>query len=411
MKKERLRIAVAGLGKRGYSIIKVTLLPMADVDIVGVCDIYPDRVQAAADLVQEVRGVRPQETTDYHEMLHEGVDAVIVTAAWEAHIPIMVDAMKAGIYVGTEVAGAYSVEDCWNLVRTSEATGVPCMFLENCCYGKRELMVLRMVKEGLFGRVMHCAGGYHHDLRDEITTGEEERHYRLRNYLSRNCENYPSHELGPIAEILNIHHGNRMVTLTSTASASQGLHEYCVANRGPEDKLSQAQFNQGDIVTTVIRCANGETITLTLDTSLPRYYNRGFTVHGTRAFYTEWNDTLFEDGKHAEYDFNSRPLWGNMAEYEKDWLHPLWQDYVPLGGHDGMDDLVYRAFVECAMEGIQPPMDVYDCAAWMAITPLSEASIAMGGAPVAIPDFTCGRWANREDRPEHKYSLHKVIYE
>jgi hypothetical protein len=134
--------------------------------------------------------------------------------------------MKAGKYVGVEVGGAYSVDDCWRLVRTYEETGVPCMLMENCCYGRQELLVLNMVKQGLFGDIVHCQGGYRHDLREEITNGRENRHYRLRNYMNRNCENYPTHELGPIAKILGINRGNRMVSLVSMSSQAKGLHEY-----------------------------------------------------------------------------------------------------------------------------------------------------------------------------------------
>lgn len=153
---------------------------------------------------------------------------------FESHIPIAIAAMKAGKYVAMEVGGAYSLDDCWELVRTSEETGMPCMLLENCCYGRREMMVLNMVKKGIMGDIIHCSGGYCHDLRQEIANGKENRHYRLRNYLNRNCDNYPTHELGPISKVLNINHGNRMVSLISVASRSQGLHDYIVANKGAD---------------------------------------------------------------------------------------------------------------------------------------------------------------------------------
>ena len=141
-----------------------------------------------------------------------------------------------------------------------------------------------------------------HDLRGEISSGNEIRHYRLRNYIHRNCDNYPTHELGPIAKLLDINNGNRMLTLTSTASTAKGLHEYIVDRRGERDPLSQISFAQGDIVTTVIRCAGGQTITLTLDTTLPRYYSRAFTVRGTKASYFGETDCLFLDKVHAEYE-------------------------------------------------------------------------------------------------------------
>lgn len=184
-----------------------------------------------------------------------------------------------------------------------------------------------------------------------------------------------------------------------------GERVYVVA----EDKLAQVRFNQGDIVTTVLRCANGETVTITMDTTLPRYYGRGLCIHGTQAYYNEWNDSLYLDGVHNQHDFEPKPLWGNAEEYEKEYQHPLWDKYAPTGGHGGMDWLVYSAFVDCVKRGIEPPVDVYDTATYMAVTALSEASIAIGGAPVAFPDFTEGRYLGREPMPETKYCLHKIF--
>ena len=280
-------------------------------------------------------------------------------------------------------------------VHIAEETGVPCMLLENCCYGQMEMMVMHMVKEGLFGEVVHCSGGYCHDLRSEVARGEENRHYRLRNYLSRNCENYPTHELGPIAQVLGINRGNRMLSLVSMSTKAAGLNDYAARHPEINPALATAHFNQGDVVSTLIRCAGGQTISLTLDTTLPR----GFTVHGTRALYTEDNNSLYLDSDFTEADhFNWTPNWNNATKYLEKYQHPVWRDYLEngiRGGHGGMDGLVYDAFIEAVRKGEPCPIDVYDAAAWMCITPLSEQSIAMGSAPVPVPDFTSGAWSTR----------------
>jgi len=271
-------------------------------------------------------------------------------------------------------------------------------------------MVLNMVRKGIFGEIVHCQGGYRHDLRNEITYGRENRHYRLNNYMHRNCENYPTHELGPIAKILNINRGNRMLTLTSMASKARGLHEYILKNEGPQHDLANYQFAQGDVVTTTILCAHGETIVLTLDTTLPRAYSRGFHVQGTKAMYMEDNNSIFIDGVHNEYDFNWKAQWNNFEQYREKYEHPLWRNYKPGedAGHGGMDTLVLMAFFDSVRRQVQTPIDVYDMASWMSITALSEQSIAMGGHPVAIPDFTNGKWLNREPEPEGPYCLSRV---
>lgn len=397
---KNLNVGIVGLGVRGYWLMKDVILLMPGVKVTAVCDVYEDRNERAAKLTEEVCGHVPATETDYKKLIaRDDVDVVVVSCAWESHIKVAIDAMKAGKPVGMEVGGSYSVKECWDLVDTYETTQTPFMFLENCCYGRRELMALNMVKQGLFGDIVHCRGGYMHDLREEVSEGEKNRHYRLRNYIHRNCENYPTHELGPIARILNINHGNRMLTLTSMASRSAGIQEYIKDRMSDDEKLMNTRFAQGDVVNTMIKCAGGETILLTLNTSLPRFYSRDFTVCGTKGMYEEENDTVFVDKKYtAEEEWDFKANWGNAKDYEKDYEHPIWQKFLNdgvQGGHGGMDWLVFEAFFESIRNGEPCPIDVYDAASWMCISALSEESIAMGGHPVAIPDFTNGEWIRR----------------
>lgn len=398
---EKVRVAVVGVGSRGRYMLEHCLLNMDNMYVTAVCDTYEDRTQWAAQKVEEVSGQKPFASTNWHEVLNPAfVDAVLILSAWESHVPIAIEAMEKGIAVGMEVGGAYSLDQCWDMVRTYERTRTPFMFLENCCYGRIEMMVMRMVKQGLFGDVVHCEGGYCHDLRGEIAFGKENRHYRLRNYLHRNCENYPTHELGPIAQILGINRGNRFLSLVSMASSAKGMNTYAKHNANVEPALQTAQFAQGDVVTTIIKCANGETITLSLDTTLPRAYSRRFTVRGTLGMYMEDNNSIYLDTDFTEADhWDWSKQWNNANKYLEKYEHPVWEQYLKegiRGGHGGMDGLVYDAFIEAVRNGTPCPIDVYDAAAWMAVTPLSEASIAKGGMPVEFPDFTNGAFCERE---------------
>ncbi len=424
-----LKIGYIGFGNRGKTMLATVLDSFKDrVEISAVCDVYEDRVQGAKNMVKEKAGYEPFGTTNSDEIMKMDLDAVMIMAAWEAHIPLAVAAMKAGKQVAMEVAGAYSIDDCFRLVRTSEETGMGCMLLENCCYGRTELAVLNMVREGLFGEIVHCDGGYFHDLRIEVAMGPITRHYRNRNYYARCGENYPTHELGPIAKVLDINRGNRMVSLVSVASKARGLKEFAVTeekklrtmldnseNRettvsyyGREYSLNDEildsyvkansrEVKQGDIVNTIITCADGSTISLTLDTTLPRAYSRGFTVKGTKGMYMEDNNSIYIDGNEEmeKAHFRWQNFWDNAKEYVEKYNHPVWQKYggaAANSGHDGIDYMVLAAFFE-ALEKKKPfPIDVYDAAAWMSITCLSEESIAHGGMPVAIPDFTGGKW-------------------
>ncbi len=411
MKNENvLRVGVVGYGGRGRGVVNDVLLGFvpSQIEITAVCDSYADRAETACDDVYKATGTKPAVFTDYRELCEKSdIDAIFVFSAWEAHFDIAICAMRHGIAVGFEVGGAYSIDKLWQLVHTCEETGVNCMMLENCCYGERELMALGIARRGLFGEIVQCSGGYCHDLRGEITGGIENRHYRLRNYVGRNCENYPTHELGPIAKLLNINNGNRMLTLTSVASGAHGLAEY-VGHENVNERVSSFGFAQGDIVNTTIKCAGGQTILLTLDTTLPRTYDRAFTVRGTKGGYFGITDSIFFDGEHNGYEFCGEKLWGNASEYAEKYKHPIWRDYDPHGGHGGMDYLVMSAFIDSVKNNVRPPIDVYDSASWAAISVLSEQSIALGGAPVAIPDFTNGRWLCRDDiadSPESFYNL------
>lgn len=401
---KHIRFGVIGLSGRGHSVMKDDILKLDDISVTAVCDLYEDRCENAVKTVKEVAGNVPFSTTNYKELLASGLcDAVYIATSWESHSEIAIEAMKAGVAVAVEVGGAYDVEECYKLVRTYEQTKTPFMLMENCCFNKSELLATSVARSGKLGTIVHCSGAYAHDLRDEITGGNRNRHYRLRNYLNNNCENYPTHELGPIAKLLNINRGNRMVSLVSVASKAAGLEQYVNDRKDTIDPtLIGKKFAQGDIVTTIITCAGGETITLRLDTTLPRYYDREFTVRGTKGLYNQGCNLFFFDGEPEVFDtleFNTKNI--NNAEKYSEYLPKIWKDITPeqlAAGHGGMDYLEFVEFTNALREGREMPIDVYDAAAWMCISALSARSIAMGGMPQAIPDFTEGKWLLRQPK-------------
>ena len=408
-KGKTVRVGIIGLGGRGYGQTE-TLLQMPDVEVSAVCDVYEDRVQQGRELVRKYRNYLPDGETDYKKVIaRDDVDAIFVFSSWETHLQICIESMYAGKRVATEVAGANSLEECWRLVNAYEETGVECMLLENCCYGKEEMTLLNMVRQGIFGTVVHCEGGYEHDLRDEIGLGDVNRHYRQRHFLHRNGELYPTHELGPIAKYLNINRGNRMISLVSMSSKAAGLHEWLSEHRQDKPELVNAQVNEGDVVNTLIKCAGGEVISLTHDCTLPRPYSRGGVIRGTKGIWMEINRKVYLEGRTPTDPTFWTHRWEEDTKYMEEFEHPLWKEYEEFGlrgGHGGMDYLVLRAFIESVQKNEVPPIDTYDTASWMAITALSEESIAKGSIPVAIPDFTGGRWLQeRTQKPTGEYVL------
>lgn len=408
----KLKLGFIGVGLRGRSWIRDCILLRDDIEVVAICDNDPLKIQMIEKVYKDKNLPLPKFFLDYHELLDlSEVEAVMIASAWESHSKIAIDAMKAGKPTAMEVGGAYSLDECFELVKAYEETKTFFMFMENCCYGRREMMILDMVNKGLFGEVVNCTGGYRHDLRNEIARGRELRHYRLRNYLSRNCDNYPTHQLLPICKILGINDGNRLLSLYSLASAAKGLKAYSEETGIGKEDILENEVCQGDIVTTVIKCAHGETITLTLDTTLPRFYSRDFSVHGTKAMYSEDADCFFfdNDPEHKKNEWNFKSYKLNAEKYQEEYDHPLWKKTLKeglTGGHGGMDGIVLSAFIDSLKNGWESPLDVYDAATVMSISALSEMSISTG-APVAIPDFTNGKWLIREHKEDNIYTVRR----
>ena len=261
--------------------------------------------------------------------------------------------------------------------------------------------------QGLFGELVHLQCGYQHDLRHVkfndgkqpygggVEFGEKgfsEARWRTLHSVKRNGDLYPTHGVGPVAEYLDINRGNRFVSLTSTATKSRGLHRYIVEHGGEDHPNADVRFKLGDVITTVIQTALGESIVVSHDTNLPRPYSLGFRVQGTNGLWMDLNDGIYLEGKSPDHQ------WEPAGPYLEKYDHPLWKKYAPLAegaGHGGMDFFVLHAFVESIKAEAPTPLDAYDAAAWSAVSPLSEQSIAAGSAPQLFPDFTRGKWLTR----------------
>lgn len=397
---EKFRFAIIGCGGRGSGLYRVALKFRKDLHYVATCDPMADKAEKLADDIAADGHERPKVYTDHKQLLEkEKLDAVLVATGWLEHIPVSMDAMEKGVAVGCEVGGAYALEDLWDLVNCYNRTKTPIMMLENCCFGRLELMALKMKRMGIFGEIVHCECGYRHYICDEICYGEELRSYRQRQYELWNCDNYPTHGIGPIAKILDINCGNKFLSICSVGSKTVGAHDYIVRHRADKPELQNIRFNQSDVVTSIIKCANGETITVTLDTVLPRYYSRDFFVQGTLGMLDERGNSVFleKDGPHPNHPHLPRYI-NNMDKYYEKYEHPLWKDFDAEGlGHGGMDAHVFEQFFKALRENKPTPVDVYDYASWAAISRLSEMSLVAGGAPVAFPDFTRGEWTTRKN--------------
>ena len=388
----KLQVGIIGTGLRGQWMTKL-LLDRSDVDIPVICDIDEKMIDMVLNVFEKQGRPKPKiyrdGPEDFRNMVsNEDLDGVYIATPWEWHHPMAMAAMENGCNVGTEVPAALTINECWDLVNTSEKSGKLCMIMENVNYRRDIMAVLNMVRKDLFGELLHCQGGYQHDLRHVkfndgkgaygggVEFGEKgfsEARWRTQHSVDKNADLYPTHGLGPISPMLKINRGNRMLHLTSTATQSRGLHEYIVKNGGEDHPNAKINFKLGDVVTTVIKCANGQTIMLSHDTNSPRPYSLNFRVQGTKGIWMKDNKSIYIEGRSPESH-----RWEKDEPYLKEYDHPLWKRFEQQAagsGHGGMDFFIVRAFVEALKDDQSPVIDVYDAVSMSVIVPLSEKSI------------------------------------
>lgn len=410
----KVRMAIIGTGLRGQNHLAL-LLQRGDVDLIAICDVDDRMLTTAKEIIVKSGKKQPPVYTGDNEawkrlLEKEKPDGLIIATPWEWHKPMIVGALEAGIkYVGSEVIIGLTLQDHWDVVKAAERHGAHVMMLENVCYRRDVMAVLNMVRQGVFGEVIHLQGGYQHDLREVkfndgvnpyghgVEFGEKgfsEARWRTNHSVHRNGDLYPTHGIGPIANYANINRGNRFLSLCSFSSKARGLHNHVVKGGGETHPNAKVQFKLGDVVTTSINCTNGETVLLQHDTNLPRPYSLGFRVQGTEGLWMDLNKGVYIQEKSARaHQWDEAKTW--LDQYD----HPLWKRWsgsAEGAGHGGMDFFVVHAFVESIKRKTATPLDVYDAATWSAVTPLSEQSIDLGHQTIEFPDFTGGQWMYRK---------------
>jgi len=393
-----VRLGVIGVGGRGTHLLGLAL--KQGVEVPALCDINEANLARAVGLVEKARdGRRPEAysrgPTDYRRMLaRDDLQAVLIATPMQLHAPMAIDALRAGKQVFSEVAAAITLDECWGLVRAAEETGKMYMLGENCCYWPHVMTILCMVRKGVFGDLTYAECGYVHDCRPiKFNTDGS---LTWRGELARDYTGnlYPTHSLGPVAHWLGINRGDRMASLVAMSTKAVGLHDWA-SRRFPEGHLArQVRFKVGDSTTVLIRTAKGAVIDLRYDviSARPHPTTTYYSLQGLRASYESRTESIWLDGRSASYK------WEPLDNYAKEFEHPLWARWraeAEGAGHLGGDFFVIREFLQAARTAGPSPIDACDAAAWSSIMPLSAKSIAEGGAPQEIPDFTRGKWETR----------------
>ncbi|MEN8226751.1 MAG: Gfo/Idh/MocA family oxidoreductase [Bacteroidota bacterium] len=395
-----VRIGFIGLGHRGPGSLRRLCL-IEGVEIKALCDIRPDRVELGQKIVAD-SGMPPareygKDEDDWKKMCEsDDIDLIYQVTPWRLHTPVSVFAMDHDKHAAVEMPAALTIEDNWKLVETSERTRKHCMMLENCVYDFFEMLTLNMVRQGLFGEIIHADAAYIHD---QVEIAFKKNNYPgmwlLKESQTRNGNHYPTHGLGPVCQVMDINRGDRLQNLVSMQSNdfTYGPKAADLAKKDSFYEEYDTHSYRGNMNTSIIRTALGKTIMLQHDVSSPRPYSRKYTVSGTKATAQKW------------------PLPPRISLGEEHWIgeeemKELEEKYTPaivkkigklakqVGGHGGMDFMMDWRLIDCLRNGLPLDQDVYDAAAWSSIVALTEWSVANGSQPIEVPDFTCGAYKN-----------------
>lgn len=398
-KDKNVRIGFVGVGGRGTGMMRYAL-GIPGVQVPAVCDTNPTAARRAQKIVADA-GQTPAEIytkseTDFKRMMdRDDLDAVFIASPWEWHTPMAVHAMKREKYVGVEVPCAITLDECWQLVKTSEQTGMPCMMMENWSFRRDNLAVLNMIRQGLFGEIVHCHSAHSHNC----VSWYMNKDWPRKHLLERCADQYPTHSLGPVLSWMDINCGDRLDTVVSMASGQWGLSDQLTRSYGKDHSLTKSDWKQGDIVTTMVRTAQGKTIVINMDMQLPRPYDNRWLIQGTRGLYNEQRNAVYLAGDGPGH---KPEKWSPFGPFQDRYEHRWWRGKdspggkYGLAGHGGVDPLELELFVDAVRHGTPTPIDVYDSVVMSCILPLSEQSIGAGSQPIACPDFTRGKWQYRK---------------
>ncbi|MFC1726696.1 Gfo/Idh/MocA family oxidoreductase [candidate division KSB1 bacterium] len=393
---KNVRIGYVGVGGMGSAHV-ANLMRIEGCEIVALCDIVPAKVERWQKKFKDEGKPVPDGYTkgeyDFKRLCErDDIDLVYTATPWIWHVPVCVEAMNTGKHAATEVPAAITIDECWQLVETQDKTKKYAVMMENCCYDRFEMMTLNMVRNGLFGELLHGECGYLHDLRGVKFSNRGEGIWRYNHSVKRDANLYPTHGLGPVAQCMNINRGDAFDYLVSMSTKQAGMGLFVKEHLPDDDPRKNLKYKLGDVNVSLIKTKKGKSITLYHDCSNPRPYSRKHVIQGTGGIAEKYPARVHVEGISEGHRWDEPDKW-----YEK-YEHPLWKEIGKENsqiGHGGMDYLEDYRLIKCLNNGEPLDLDVYDAAAWSAIVEMSEISVANKSRPVDFPDFTRGTWKTR----------------
>lgn len=388
-----VRIGMVGIGLQGGAHLE-NFLKIDGCRVTAVCDVREARTTWASQAITAAGHPAPAVYTrgprDFERLCEtEALDLVFTATPWEWHVPVMLAAMKAGKHAATEVPAAMTLDDCWALVESAEKHRTHAVMMENCNYDRAEMMAFHMVRQGVFGEVLHAEGGYLHDLRAIKFEKQDEGLWRRAWSMKQDGNPYPTHGLGPIANCLDINRGDRFDYLVSMSGPSRGLYDWAREHFPADAPERRERYAQGDVNTSLIRTANGKTVMVQHCTNLPRPYSRINLVQGTKGMFQGYPNRVYIEGRGTAHQ------WIDWTELRAEFEHPLWKELEAKAagaGHGGMDYIEDYRLIACLRAGTPTDMNVYDAAALSAVVELSLQSTGKRARTMDVPDFTRGGW-------------------
>ena len=396
---ENIRVGIIGLGARGYRALN-RLIRIEGVEIGALCDMTPKNIENAQNILRKNHLVAASSYIGENAWMQlcdrNDIDLVYICTDWQSHTQIAVYAMEHDKHASIEVPAAMTIEQCWQLVDTAERKQRHCIMLENCCYDFFELATLNMAQQGLFGEIMHTEGAYIHDLREKNFTRNLKSGFYdnwQRKFITNHTGNpYPTHGLGPICQIMNIHRGDKMNYLVSVSTKQAGLTQYAIEKFGEKSSEAMQKYNQGDMNTTIIKTEKGKTMMIQHDITSPRPYSRIHLISGTKGFAQKYPKVQIALSPNANKPLKQKELKSMLMEYEHPLVKMLGKSAVAICKERAMDYMMDSRLIYCLRNGLPLDQDVYDAAEWSSIVALSQISVLNNGEPVEIPDFTRGLW-------------------
>ena len=424
-KKKVVRIGLVGLGMRGPGAVEnFSLIP--GVQVVALCDYEEKRAVKQNERLRK-NGLAPAAVyygeKGYEELCKRpDIDLVYIATDWEHHAIVAKCALENGKNVADEVPSAMNLQECWDLINLAEQKQLNCMILENCCYDWFEMRTLNMAQHGVFGEILRAQGAYIHNLDDfwdyywknPNGSDPDQLGWRLKYNKENRGDLYATHGLGPVAQALDIHRGDRMKTLVSMDTKSVHGKELVEKKTGKPC----TEFRNGDHTTTLIRTEGEKVIELQHDVMNPQPYNRLYQLTGTRGFANKYPVEGYAVDASQLKATGNQPKVDDLSTHsfmpdeqrkalEEKYESPILKKFGKLakevGGHGGMDFVMCARLIYCLQNGLPLDMDVYDLAEWCAIAELSAISLDNDCSPVTFPDFTRGLW-NKEKGYRHAYA-------